>query len=290
MSESDKFRKATSVRQKLLKLSKERGEDFNLVLTRYALERFLHRLSVSEHREKWILKGAMLFQIWSQTRHRATGDMDFLARGETDEVIVSGMIHNICSIATEEDGIAFDLSNLKISEIRENSRYGGRRIQFLAMLGTARIPIQLDLGIGDAITPGPTEIEYPTLLDMASPKIFAYPRETVIAEKLEAIVELGFENSRMKDFFDLWFIFTTFEDEPALVAEAIAETFRRRRQTIPEVEPIGLSDEFAIDPAKQTQWNNFTKRTVGVAPTLPEVVCIIREHAEELFKLARERT
>lgn len=285
MSSQSQNAMAVSVRQRLLNLAKIRGEDYNLVLTRYALERFLYRLSRSAHRQDFVLKGAMLFQIWSQTPHRATKDLDLLASGDVNPDAIKAKLLEICAINVEPDGLSFDTEKLTVMDIREDNRYGGVRAKFQAILGSAKIAIQIDFGVGDAVTPAPSEIEYPTLLDMTHPHVFAYPRETVVAEKLEAIIDLGMDNSRMKDYFDIWFIATTYNDDAQILALAIKRTFERRQQVLPIEIPIGLSDEFANDAGKQRQWQAFITRISGASLSLEEVVQTVRALAMPLFRL-----
>jgi len=280
-------RMATSVKARLLNLSKERGEDYNLILTRYALERFLYRLSHSPYKNEFILKGAMVFQLWGASPHRATRDLDLLAEGNADSDIIVKKITTICDTAVAEDGLEFDLSALTVSEIRAEDRYGGKRVKFLGLLGSTRIFIQIDIGIGDIVTPPPIESEYPSLLDMGMPHVLAYPRATVVAEKLEAIIDLGMNNSRMKDFFDLWFIFTTFKDDLEMLGHAVQKTFIRRGQSIPHEVPIGLSDQFANDPQKQTQWKAFLKYTIGGELSLNTVIAIVQDMAMKIFAVSR---
>ena len=284
MNEETRERIAQSVRDRLLAVAKDRDEAFELVLTRYALERFLFRLSKSQHREELVLKGAMLFQVWSEIPHRATRDLDFLARGEGSPVWIEGRVRSIVTIEEQEDGLLFDLSAMTVREIREESRYGGVRAKFVARLGTARIPIQIDFGLGDAITPQPLETEYPTLLSMEAPNVIAYPRETVVAEKLEAIVDLGMDNSRMKDYFDLWFIATTYRHNSAILKEAVARTFERRKQPLPKELPVGLSDDFSSSAAKQIQWKAFLSRTIEGDLELADVVATIRDFTWPLLQ------
>lgn len=194
---------AASIHARLLALAKERGEDFNLTLNRYALERFLYRLSVSPSREHYWLKGALLFDLWFDAKHRPTRDADFLGFGPADADAVRKALAEVCRIETP-DSVVFDPDTIRIGEIRDDARYGGLRARIAGLLGKARCSIQLDIGYGDAVTPGPEEIEYPTLLpDQPAPRLHAYPRASVVAEKLEAVVSLGMGNSRMKDFFDL---------------------------------------------------------------------------------------
>jgi predicted nucleotidyltransferase component of viral defense system len=276
-------RMPVSVKARLLNLSKERGEDYNLILTRYALERFLYRLSHSPYKNEFILKGAMVFQLWGASPHRATRDLDLLAEGDVDSDVITKKITTICNTVVAEDGLEFDLSGFTVNDIRVEDRYGGKRVKFLGLLGSTRIPIQIDIGIGDAVTPSPIESQYPTLLNMDLPHVLAYPRETVVAEKLEAIIDLGMNNSRMKDFFDLWFIFTTFQDDLNMLAQAVQKTFARRGQLIPQDVPIGLSDQFANDPQKQAQWKAFLKYTIGGEVSLDTVINIIRDIAMKIF-------
>lgn len=274
------------MRDRLLHLAKGRGEAFDLVLTRYALERFLYRLAKSPYRQDLVLKGAMLFQAWGDVPHRATRDLDLLARGGNGPAWIEERIRAVCAIEVDDDGLAFDLQELAIRAIREESRYGGTRARFLGRLGTARIPVQIDFGVGDVITPAPIETEYPTLLGTERPTLLAYPRETVVAEKLEAIVELGMDNSRMKDYFDLWFIATTYEHDTDALRTAVRRTFERRKQVLPEGLPVGLSDRFANDASKQAQWQAFQRRIAVTTPPLSEVVAMIRDFARPLFEAA----
>lgn len=290
MSPAVKSRMAASVRAKLLAYSKQRGELFDLALTRYGLERFLYRMSLTSHRNRLVLKGAMLFQIWSGEPHRATRDMDFLANGDTSLEAITATIKEICETPVDGDGLSFDTGILTVEEIREETEYGGIRARFAAHLGSAKIPIQLDFGVGDAVTPDPQDTDYPTLLEMPKPSILAYPAETVVAEKLEAIVKLGFTNSRMKDYFDLWFFATSNNLDSETTAEAVRRTFERRAQDIPAATPPGLTDEFAHDKTKQAQWKAFQRRVTGAISSLPEVVTAIRAFALPLFEQARKAT
>ena len=190
---------AASVRQRLLNLRDKTGEDFNALLTQFAIERFLYRLSRSSLSDRFVLKGAMLFRVWSGCLHRPTKDVDLLAFGEATTTGVTAMIHQIIATAVDDDGILFDADSVRAEEIRENQEYGGIRATFTATLDKAVIPLQVDVGFGDAITPAAEDRMYPVLIDMEAPQLRMYPVETVIAEKLEAAVKLGMNNSRMKD-------------------------------------------------------------------------------------------
>jgi predicted nucleotidyltransferase component of viral defense system len=268
-----------SVRQRLLNLARERGEDFGLVLTRYALERVMYRMSVSSHREQFVLKGAMLFALWGGEPHRPTRDLDLLGHGTVDTGKLEKVFREIISVEVEDDGLEFQVGTVRSERIREDEKYEGMRIHLDARLAAARIKVQVDVGFGDIITPVPQEVEYPVLLDFPAPRLRAYPRETVVAEKFEAMVKLGIANSRMKDFYDLWVMARDFEFEGALLSRAIRATFERLGTTLPTELPLALSDEFSDDPSKKMQWAAFLRRLgrkTGDTP-LAEVIRALTE-------------
>lgn len=206
-----------------------------------------------------------------------------------DIEVLTRTVREICDIAVE-DGMRFDPASITVEEIREEARYGGLRVRLVARLGNARCTVQLDVGYGDAVTPGPEDAVYPTLLDdQPAPRLRVYPRATVAAEKLEAIVSLGMANSRMKDYFDLRALAHEGVLDARQLGDALAATFQRRKTLLPEEMPLGLSDEFAHDATKQAQWNAFLGKNRLDAPTLHEVVAEVRSFATEPFKLARQR-
>jgi len=248
-----------SVRQKLINISKERGEDPNLVFIRYSIERFLYRLSFSKHSGKFILKGAMLWTVWAGKPHRPTKDLDLLGSGDASADALRAIFSEICKVAVEPDGMTFNPDTIQIMEIREDLEYPGQRIKLESRLGNARINIQIDIGFGDSIIPAPIDIDYPTLLDMPSPHIKAYPIETVIAEKIETIVSKGVINSRMKDFYDLKILSQEFEFNGGNLSNAIKATFERRGTSIPNDRPIAFTEEFYANPDKQLQWQAFLR-------------------------------
>ena len=268
---------AASVRQRLLNLARHRGEDFQRVLTLYGLERLLYRLSVSTHREEFVLKGALLYSVWEDSPHRRTRDLDLLGRGDPAIAKLEETVRELCNIAMPEDGIVFHAGTVLAREIRENAVYGGIRVTLTATLGTARLPIQIDVGFGDAITPDPAEIDFPTLLDMPAPRLLAYPRETVIAEKLDALVALGEDNSRMKDFHDLWALSRNFAFSGTTLREAVTATFTRRRTILPDGTPAAFTDAFQ-DTARQDQWRSFASRQVS-DDSMPPLANLMEEVA-----------
>lgn len=261
-----------SIRQRLLNRAKTSGEEFQLTLDRYAVERLLYRLSISRHRDDFLLKGAMLFRHWFDQEHRPTRDADFLGFGAPDPARIEAIVRELCELEVD-DGLAFDLAGLRVSEIRETARYDGLRVNLRARLGTAECLVQWDIGFGDAVTPGPEDAELPTLLDdLPAPSLRIYPRETVFAEKLEAIVVLGMTNSRMKDYFDLLSLAREGRLDPTVLRNAVCATFARRDTPMPGSLPVGLTEAFASDNAKQRQWRAFLERGRLEAPGLAEVV------------------
>ena len=271
-----------SVRQRLLNLAHARGQPMELLLTRYALERLLHRLSLSPHRERFVLKGAMLLATWFDEPHRATRDVDLLGFGDAAEDALLATFREIMAIEVD-DGVSFDLKRLRIEAIREKVEYGGSRLRTTAVLAGAQIPVTVDIGFGDAVEPGVEDIDLPVLLDMPSPHLRAYPPETVIAEKFHAMVVLGRANSRMKDYYDVWMLTSAFEIEQERLRRAIVATFARRNTLVPTVVPDGLSDAFADDPGKQRQWDAFARNLSGPVPELRLIVSELRQRLTALL-------
>ncbi len=252
---------AASVRARLLNHARENGIEFNLVLRRFLFERLLYRLSKSDGRNRFVLKGAMLLRIWSDSPYRATVDLDLLRTGESAREDVQADFQQILSTDVDfDDGVRFDFSSLQIEELRANEEYLGFRISVVAELGVARDRLQIDIGVGDAVWPRPGRIDYPTFLDLPAPRVLAYRPESVVAEKLHAIVRLGLRNSRIKDYFDIHYIASEFGFEGGVLGEAVRRTFERRRTAIPDDTPIGLTSEYWQDGRRQTQMRAFSKR------------------------------
>jgi len=271
---------AASVRARLKQQADAGGENFDLVLTRFALERLLYRLSISTHADNFLLKGALLFSLWFEHPHRPTRDADLLGYGASDAASLVAKFREIVSISVD-DGIQFDVRSVQAESIRKQDGYGGVRVDLRATLDGARIAVQVDIGFGDAVTPGPESVHYPVLLDdLPVPQLRAYPKYTAIAEKLHAICLLGMTNSRMKDYFDLWVLAQEPDIDAATLAKAIAATFARRGMDVPNAMPMGLTAMFAGDTVKQRQWAAFVGRNALQAPSLIEVV----EHLVEFFE------
>lgn len=268
---------AVSIRDRLLNKARTEKLDYNLLLTRYALERMIYRLSISAERDRFLLKGALLFDLWFDVPHRPTHDADFLGFGSAEIPQVEAVFRDICRIEVD-DGIVFDPNSVKAAEIRKEANYAGIRVTLLGMLDTARCPVQADIGFGDAVVPGPDEVDYPVILDeMPVPHLRVYPRYTVVAEKLEALTSLGMLNSRMKDYFDLWVLARYSEFDRQILIQAVAATFDRRQTRVPDGVPVGLSTEFATDPLKEKQWNAFLRKNSIAPKPLSEVVTDLRD-------------
>ena len=271
-----------SIRQRLLDRARGRGEDFQLVLDRFAVERLLYRLSISPYRDQFLLKGAMLFALWFDQPHRPTRDADFLGFGTSDPERLAAVARELCA-ARADDGLLFDANSIAVEAIREGASYDGLRLRLQAGLGNARCHVQWDVGFGDVVTPAPSEADYPVLLDdLPPPHLRVYPRETVFAEKLEAIATLGIANSRMKDYFDLLALVREDAMDPSTLATAIRATFERRGTEFPDGLPFGLTEEFSGDAQKQEQWNAFLRRNRLASTDLATIVAEIRSFVRAL--------
>jgi predicted nucleotidyltransferase component of viral defense system len=248
-----------SIRARLLALAQSKGQDYQRVLSRYAIERFLYRLGESTHRDKFAIEGATLFTLWTGDTHRPTNDLDLPGWGSSAIREVEETIRAICKVEGD-DGILFDGESVEGTRIREEDEYEGVRVKFHAVPAGARIPMQVDIGFGDAVYPERKFASFPVLLPMEAPVIRAYPREAAIAEKLIAMVVLDIRNSRMKDFYDIWFMANTWTFEVATLRDAIRASFGRRGVEMPQGVPFALTDEFLGDLQKTQQWNAFVSR------------------------------
>jgi predicted nucleotidyltransferase component of viral defense system len=278
-----------SVRGRLFNLSRERNQPFDLLLNRYVLERLLHRLSMTDYRSRFVLKGAMLMATWFDVPFRPTRDLDLLGFGDDDPEALLAVFREICAVEMN-DGVHFDIAALEIDRIRDEAEYGGLRLKTYAAIGGARVRVTVDIGFGDAVEPEIAELDLPVLLGMPAPRLRAYPREAVIAEKFQAMVVLGRANSRMKDFYDVRLLSRTYDFEGESLPRAIEATFTRRKTLIPEQLPDALTQAFADDPAKKQQWQSFIEgigaEPVTLAQAVDELAAFLMPHA----KKARERS
>ncbi|MGB0906883.1 MAG: nucleotidyl transferase AbiEii/AbiGii toxin family protein [Maricaulaceae bacterium] len=279
---------AASVRARLFNLSREREQDFQRVLVSYGLERLLYRLSISEHKDRYILKGGMLVTLWTIDPGRFTQDIDFLAFGHDD---AERLLANFKEVLAQEvdDGLIFDLEEMSAAPIRDDQVYGGMRLKTTAYLKKTKIPIVIDLGFGDAIIGPDYEIEYGSLLDMPSATVRAYSPETVIAEKFQAVIALGIVNSRMKDYYDLYSIPRSVHVSDEALVKAIQSTFERRETEIPLARPSGLTPEFTQDLIRETQWAAYSAGTDVADMSLKEISDDIWARLKAICKSAKER-
>jgi len=276
---------ASSIRQQLQNLARARDESFDQMLVNYALERVLYRLSQSPHRNRFVLKGALLFRLWFGLAQRSTRDADFLGFGSSEPEEFADIFRQLAGMV-EEDGLVFDTASVQAEDIRKMADYPGVRVSMTAMLSKSRIKVQCDIGFGDAVTPAPLQQTYPTLLNMPAPVLAVYPLETVVAEKMETIVKLTSFNSRMKDYFDILVLMRYENLDRSVLPEAIRATFARRNTALPLTLPVGLSSSFASE--KQAMWQAFLTRSSLSAPSLAEVLDEVREQCWLVLQAASE--
>ncbi len=273
---------SASVHQRLLNIARKTARPFDEVLQYFAMERFLYRLSQSEHADSFVLKGALLFRIWDTPDSRATRDIDFLAYLDNSPDNLAAIIRDVCAIDSVDDGLKFDPETVEAHRIKEDADYEGVRIRFRGQLGNARIHMQVDVGFGDLIHPDAVQANYPALLDLPAPSLRIYPPETVIAEKAEAMVHLGSLNSRMKDFYDIWRMSQQFNFEGEDLCEAISRTFGNRKTAVIEFDD--LIAELLDSETLQIQWTAFLSKSAISGPeTFPEVLALIGKFLSPVF-------
>lgn len=251
---------SASVRGRRTNLARQSGRPLQELMQYFAMERFLYRLSKSKHVDRFVLKGALMFTVWGTQQSRATRDIDLLARAENTVDVIGGMIKDVCEQPVDADGVEFLADSIRGTVIKEDAEYSGVRITFLGMIQNARLPMQIDIGFGDVIHPAATMIAYPTILDLESPRLVGYSKETVIAEKFEAMVKLGQLNSRMKDFFDIHVLARQFDFDAEVLGAAIQKTFTHRGTGL-EARPFVFSLPFLEDKNKQIQWESFVRKS-----------------------------
>ena len=283
---------AASVRQRLLNRTRETGENYQTILTRFALERLLFRLTQLPGEDEFVLKGAFTFLVWEGEEHRSTRDLDLLGSGSPEPGRLQQRFAEVCQVNVQEDGVQYDARSIQVDPIREKAAYDGLRVKLTARIGSARLPLQVDVGFGDAVVPPPEREFFPRLLDdFPAPVVKTYPPEVVIAEKLHGIVQFGKANSRMKDYYDLWHLSQCQAFAGKELEEAIQATFKRRGREVPGENVAGLSEGFASDAAKQRQWKAFTRRTqlTGAELSFSTVVEATREFLKPLLKARSDR-
>ena len=249
-----------SIKGQLDQLARRREENIQITHIRYAVERFLHRLSKSSHQSRFVLKGAMLFTVWGENRHRPTRDLDLLGRGENSEQILRETLNEILRAEVEPDGLDFVSGPFRVEALHEGQDYEGLRVSIVAKLDRTRIPLQLDIAFGQAVEPDAEAAEYPGLLELPGPRVLMYPKEVVIAEKFQALVVLGMGNNRLKDFYDLAFLSDTFNFSASRMAQALRATFARRGTKLPEETPLALTASYFEDPTRRQDWRAFLNR------------------------------
>jgi len=270
-----------SVRAQLQNKAKESNSPFAEVLQYYGMERFLYRISKSEYVNKFILKGALLFDVWQLKERRTTLDIDFLARFDNRIASIEKVIKTFCKVAVVPDGLAFDSETVKGQRIKEEAEYEGVRVKFVGFLDRSRVPMQIDVGFGDSIYPRPKTIEYPVILDFPKPKLKGYSLESVISEKFEAMIKLGLLNSRMKDFYDIWLMKRQFDFNGLNLSEAIKRTFTHRRTDLPKKRPIFAEEIYDEKSDRQTLWKAFLKK--GDIKNVPEKLAITAVEIENFL-------
>lgn len=290
MSRPDPGSRAAELRTALLRAGRARDEDFQVTLAHFAVERLIHRLSHTRHAESFILKGAMLLGVWTSAPHRATRDVDFLGFGSPAPEALADVFREIARTDSENDAVEFDSASVRAEEIREDARYDGVRVRLEAHFGGARIPVQVDIGFGDAVTPAAPWIEYPSLIGLPTGRIRGYTRESVVSEKLEAMISLGLLNSRMKDFYDVWLLARDFEFEGASLARAVQATFERRGTPLPEMIPPAFGESFTDASDKRQLWARFLERSAASEPhlSLATAVSVVRDFVWPVLDALRE--
>lgn len=253
-----------SILARLHNESKRTGELNNSILTRYVNYRFLYRLAQSDYRESFILKGATMVPFWTGNLHRSTRDLDFLSLRDSNSNSVINAVHGVLQIPCIEDGVVFDLTTMKVDEIRDRQEYGGIRIRVNAYIGSARIRLQLDIGFGDAYVHSPSEIIIPTVIDnVPSATLMGYSIYTSISEKLEAVLTLGTANSRMKDFYDLQHFWNHLELDQEQIRAALVATMRCRKSEMTVQQMIDRIRSIEQNDGIRSRWDVYRSKSVN---------------------------
>lgn len=281
---------AASVHRRLLNKAKGSSRPFNEVLQHFAIERFIYRLSVSPHADRFILKGALMFPVWSGPVSRSTLDIDLLGNIGNSLETITAVMKDACSMDVEDDGMSFDAHTVTAVKITEDADYGGVRVRLQGTLGTARVSLQIDIGFGDVIVPKPGKVTYPVILDFPAPELNGYTMESTISEKFQAMVKLGIANSRMKDFYDIWFLSRMFDFKGEVLAEALERTFSNRNTPI-IVNPAVFDPSFSKESVKKSQWQGFIRKAnlTDTPEDFEEIVAALRIFLEPLVAALAEK-
>lgn len=265
---------AYSIHVRLVAHAKEMGIEAQFMLERFALYRLLYRLSRSVYSKRFVFKGAQLMLVWMGETVRPTRDADLLDLGDLSDDLLVHVFRELCTLDVEPDGMEYLPDSVAVTAIREANVYGGWRVTLESRLGSAKLHLQIDVGIGDVVTPEPEWVELPCLLDFPAPLLRSYCPETSTTEKIETMVSLGLQNSRMKDYFDIYVLSEHKSFDGRVLRDAVCDTFKRRKTAIPKELPMALSHEFATDSGKVAQWVGFLRRIKGdsIPTDLAEVV------------------
>ena len=275
-----------SVLARLRNVAQEAGISFNDILQSYVIERFLARLSRSPHADTVLLKGALMLRVWGVPRARPTMDIDLLRRGVADQESLVRLVEECAAISDPADGVIFEPTTISVEPIRDATEYVGTRIRLEARLNNVRQTVQIDFGVGDAVHPEPQVIDYPVILGGPPVRLNAYPVESAIAEKFEAMVHLDMQNSRMKDFYDIWILSRALSFSGPALSRAIRSTFERRQTSLPVVPPVALTAEFYSEPVRVRQWAAFIRR-IGEPALADEFSQVVADLAEFLMPAAK---
>ncbi len=256
-----------SIHQRLKNEAELAGRPFQEFLYYYSIERFLVRLSQSHYKDKFILKGGLMFSGWEIPLRRPTRDIDVQGKFSATVTDLVAILREICTLEIEPDGMSYDPESVRGEQIMETMIYPGVRIDFMGYLGNARLKLHMDVSFANIITPAEREFDFPTLLGMPRFHLLGYPIETTIAEKLQAMVALDIINGRMKDFYDIWLLSENVDIQGLTLVDAIQATFTTRRTKLPENLPTALSDEFIF--MRQNNWNAFLRRSLLTGEDAP---------------------
>lgn len=274
-----------SIHQRLLTQAKTSSRPFNEVLQRFAIERFLARLAASAIEDRFVLKGATMFSVWSGETSRPTMDIDLLGKDDNRPERIAEAIRGVCASEVDPDGLVFHPETVTAKRIIEDAEYKGVRVRIRGSLGNARLHLQIDIGFGDILVPGPKRCAYPSLLGFPAFRLNGYSRESLIAEKFQAMIKLGVLNSRMKDFYDIWKLAVSGDFNGGVLTEAIGKTFEHRKTAVVDF-PGVFGPAFRLDREKQMQWKGFRRKAnlTDAPESFSDVVGVIDSFLKPLLE------